>query len=65
MFLHSPEAVDVVVVEVVDMDDVVVVIRLAVEEKIIPGRNIAPSRPGEKRIVNKVVRAGVRTVSPS
>jgi hypothetical protein len=48
MFLHSPEAVDVVVVEVVDMDDVVVVIRLAVEEKIIPGRNIARLQSGEK-----------------
>jgi len=51
MFLHSPEAVDVVLVEVVDMDDVVVVIRLAVEEKIIPEENIARSRHNAKKIV--------------
>jgi hypothetical protein len=38
LFLHSPEAVviDLVVVEVVDMDGVAVVIRLAVVEIIMP-----------------------------
>jgi hypothetical protein len=39
VFLHAPEAVliDLVVVEVIDIDGVDVVIRLAVVEKIIPG----------------------------
>jgi len=43
--------VDVVVVEVVDMDNVWVVIRLAVVD-IIPSGNIARPRFGEKRIID-------------
>jgi hypothetical protein len=37
VFLHSPEAVliDLVVVEVIDIDGVALVIRLAVEDKLI------------------------------
>jgi hypothetical protein len=49
--------VDVVVVEVVDMDDVVEVIRLAAAE-IIPRRNIARPQKGEKQII-KASRAAV------
>jgi hypothetical protein len=43
LFLHAPEAalVDVVLVEVVDMDDVALVIRFVVVDKIIRARSLA------------------------
>jgi hypothetical protein len=51
VFLHSPEAVviDLVVVEIVDIDGVVLVIRLVAVEKVIPLSRLAWEASGTKR----------------